>query len=66
MNDDFMCGIDKGCCSRQIRIQLGLDKNCFAVREILRTIKLELIQGSQDCRRQLEEPSKDEEFLIMI
>ncbi|GAB2282371.1 hypothetical protein Dimus_016917 [Dionaea muscipula] len=41
------------------------DKNRFAVREILRTIKLELIQGYQDWRRQFEEPSMYEEFFMI-
>ncbi|GAB2295631.1 Transcription elongation factor spt6 [Dionaea muscipula] len=41
------------------------DKNRFAEREILHTIKLELIQGYQDWRRQFEEPSNDEAFLMI-
>ncbi|GAB4839170.1 Transcription elongation factor spt6, partial [Ancistrocladus abbreviatus] len=41
------------------------DKNCLSKRETLCTVKLELIQGFLDWRRQYEEPSQDEEFFMI-
>ncbi|GAB4839178.1 Transcription elongation factor spt6 [Ancistrocladus abbreviatus] len=41
------------------------DKDCLSKRETLYTVKLELIEGFQDWRRQYEEPSQDEEFFMI-